>query len=153
MNKSRLLISAFTLIEILLVIVLMAILAAVVIPRGGGGALFERFTVYTVAHQIASDMRYARRLAITTGVKHRVKFFKVNGSSDYNEYRIQIDGWSDVGVVKAISDDVVVSGDRSVVFKITGESTNNRNFTYVLGSHEYDIAVKKQTGRVKLEED
>lgn len=156
MGKLRLLYkpqkSAVTLIEILFVLTLVAIFSAIVVPRLRG-SLFDKLTVYTSAHAIASDMRLARRLAVNSGTQHRVQFYAVNSSADYNQYAIQI-GPSFInlsGVVKAIDDDIVVTDDASVTFSPNGASDSGHTFTYTLGDFEYEIDVKTATGRVKLE--
>lgn len=145
----------FTIIEVLFIVVVMAIIAAIVIPRVGRGGLFDKLNVYTTAHQITADMRLARRLAVTTGSNHRVKFYKVNGSSDYNQYKLEKNGggWTVVGETKDIPDEIVVTIDGEVEFEPAGTATDKQEFRYKIGNYQYKITVKKETGRVKLEED
>lgn len=145
---------AFTIIEVLFIVVVMAIIAAVVIPRVGKGGLFDKFNVYTTAHQITADMRLARRLAVTTGDRHRVRCFQTGGSSDYNEYRIQRQNggsWVLVGEAKDIPDEITVSGDEEVEFNTDGSADSNYTFNYEIGSYRYSVTVRQATGRVKLE--
>jgi prepilin-type N-terminal cleavage/methylation domain-containing protein len=150
MKKAR----AFTVVEVLLVVVVIAILAAVVIPRMTGTGLYSKYLVYTTVHRIAADMRLARRLAVTTGDRHRLRCFQTGGSSDYNEYRIQrrIGGsWVLVGEVKYIPDEIIVSGTQTVIFNADGSANSNCTFRYRIGSVRYRVTVRQTTGRVKLE--
>ena len=143
--------AGFTLIEMIFIVVVVAILAAVVMPRVGRGGLLNKFSVYTSAHQIAADMRYARRLAVTSGTQHRVRFFATGSSSDYNEYTIQqAASWANVSVAKAIDDDITVTGDASVTFSNNGAADSDHSFSYELGGHTYSIDVNGATGRTKL---
>ena len=145
---------AFTLIEVLLIVVIIGVLAAIVIPRVTKKGLYNKYLVYTTAHRVAADLRLARRLAVTTGDEHRLKFFKIGGSGDYNEYRVeQKDGhdWVLVGEAKNIPDEIIVSGDKDVRFKANGSANKNRTFNYELETYRYRVTVRKATGRVKLE--
>ena len=146
---------AFTQVEALLIVVIIAILAAIVIPRMAKTGLYSKYLVYTTAHRITADMRLARRLAVTTGDNHRVKFYKVNGSSDYNQYKLEKNGgsWTVVGEAKDIPDEIAVTQDGEVEFEPAGIATDNQEFKYEIGDYKYMIKVKKETGRVKLEED
>lgn len=133
-------------------VVIIAILAAIVIPRVGRGGLYDKFKLYTTAHQIGADLRMARRLAVTTGASHRVQFF-TNASADYNEYRIQTGvGWSNITQNRLIADDIAVTGDGAVTFSSTGTADTDHNFNYTLSSYHWGISVKSATGRVKMQE-
>lgn len=144
----------FTLIEVLLVVVVIAILAAIAVPRISKTGLYNRYLVYTTAHRIAADMRLARRLAVTTGDVHRLRCSVSGGSSDYNEYVIQIQNggsWTTAGETKEIPDDIIVSGDQEAQFNSDGSADSNHTFRYRIGSDRYQIVVKQVTGRAKLE--
>jgi MSHA pilin protein MshC len=130
----------FTLIEILLVIVVVAILAAVAIPRITKTGLYGRYLVYTTAHRIATDMRLARRLAVTTGDVHLFICSSAGGSSDFNEYQIERQSgvsWTQVGEVKNIPDDITVSGDQEVQFNANGSAGGDEAFRYDIDSDRY----------------
>lgn len=144
----------FTLIELLIFIVLLGILASIIIPRVGKGSLYNKQVVYTTARRIGVDMRLARRLAISTGDSHRVFFFTIGSGSDYNAYKIQRDtgSWVDVGETKSIPDEIVVSGAQLVQFSSNGAANANLDFQYELTPYEYNINVKQNTGRVKIEQ-
>ncbi|MFH1538638.1 MAG: prepilin-type N-terminal cleavage/methylation domain-containing protein [bacterium] len=58
--------NGFSIIEILVVAAVILILAAAFIPRFTRDAIVQK-KVYTAAHNIASDIRYARRLAVGGG--------------------------------------------------------------------------------------
>lgn len=143
----------FTALEVLFIVIVIAILAAVLIPRIGKGGLFDRLNVYTTAHEISADMRLARRLAITTGDRHRVRFSSAGGSSDYNRYRIQQrsgGSWVLVGEVKDIPDEIIVTGGQQVIFNNIGSPDATHNFRYRIGSFRYRIHVRRVTGRVRF---
>jgi len=165
-NKKRQLsfLAGFTAIEVLLVIVVISILAAVVIPRIGREGLYEKFQVYTLAHQIAADTRLTRRLAITTGDKHRMWFEDTGGNArNMNVYWIEREvgsSWITVGAYpKVIPDEVRVrssiTGDTDLTFKNDGslDETQSQAFNCRLKADlniRYDIHVRLETGRVKL---
>ncbi|MBU0570665.1 MAG: prepilin-type N-terminal cleavage/methylation domain-containing protein [Candidatus Omnitrophica bacterium] len=139
----------FTVIEVLLAVVIMAILAAVLLPRLNKADLYGKYLVYTTAHQIAADARLARRLAVTTGDRHRIRCYEDGG---YDRYKIERDSgaWQDAGAQKTIPEDITVKGDSEVIFEPLGSATHNRTFQYEIGDHKYEIDVKKETGRVTL---
>ena len=144
--------SGFTITEVLFAVAVIAIIAAAVIPRMTRG-LFNKYTVYTTAHQVASDARLVRRLAVTTGDRHRLRCYKVD-SSDYNRYKIErkVDGdWGDAGEVKTIHDEIVVTVDGEVEFKANGSATGTVEFKYEIGDDKYKVNIKKATGRVKVQ--
>jgi len=143
----------FTIVEVLLVVVISAIIAAIVIPRLGKGGLFDKLNVYTTAHEITATIRLARRLAVTTGLNHRVKFYNINGSSDYNQYKLEKNdgGWTVVNAAKDIPDEIRVRGDDEVTFRPTGVATADETFRYEIGAYKYRARVKEETGRVILE--
>jgi len=60
--------SGFTTIEFLLVVVLIALLGYIFVPRFSHDAILEK-QVYTTAHDLAGDLRYARRLAMGSGLE------------------------------------------------------------------------------------
>ena len=143
-----------TLIEVLIAVVILAILAAIAIPRITGTGLYSRYLTYTTAHRVAADARLARRLAVTTGDRHRLRHFSTGGSSDYNEYRIQRStggSWVQVGEAKEIPDDIIVSGDQTATFNTNGSATGDETFRYRIGSERYQVLVRTGTGRVMLE--
>lgn len=60
--------SGITLIEIVLIIVIIAILHKMFVPRYSKDAILKH-KVYSTAHDLAADLRYARRLAIGGGLE------------------------------------------------------------------------------------
>lgn len=75
MNKNKYK-KALTLTELILIVLLLGILAAVVLPRLGGRDFLLEMRLNTAARQIASDTRYARRLAITNAQNYTIVFYK-----------------------------------------------------------------------------
>ncbi|HOC93081.1 MAG TPA: GspH/FimT family pseudopilin [bacterium] len=58
--------SGFSFVELILVIILVLILASMLVPRYSRDAI-TKHKVYASAHDLAADLRYARRLAIGGG--------------------------------------------------------------------------------------
>jgi len=71
--------AAFTLLEVLLVVALLAILASVVVPAA---QTQQPLTLEAAARRVASDLRYARNLAIQYGTPVTVQFDTRAGTYD-----------------------------------------------------------------------
>jgi len=144
---------SLTFIELALIMVIIGIIAAVVIPRVGRSGLFEKYEVYTAAHQVASDLRLTQRLAVTSLAQHRLLFF-----NNYTNYVIQRFGvnatWNATSVVKNISSGITVNvgvNDTNATFNYDGSSDADHFFNYSLAGFNYNVSVKMATGRVKVQ--
>ena len=74
---------SFTLVEAILTIVIMGILAGVILPHFVKEGFLGDLTLRSTVSQIASDIRYARQLAITNAAQYSIKF-----NFGLKEYRI-----------------------------------------------------------------
>jgi len=75
----------FTLVELITVMAVVALLAWVALPR----SFSSDVRLYTAARQLQSDIRYAQELAMTTGKRHRIRFY----ATPTNQYKIvKVDG-------------------------------------------------------------
>lgn len=103
----------FTLIEVLIIVTIMGVLTTIAVPRLGGKDFFARLRARTVAHQIASDIRFARRLAVTEAVEHRIAFSFGNRFYDIERYDSGDEGWDSIGreFPKTVSSRVSLGGD------------------------------------------
>lgn len=74
----------FTIIEVVITIVLLGILAAALLPRT---PIREAVTILGRAEQLASDIRYAQTLSMTTGARHCLALDPAAGPP-YSGYRL-----------------------------------------------------------------
>ena len=80
--------NAYSLAELVMVCVLMGICAMVAVPRMNL-AVIKKYKSQTTAHQIITDLRLVRNLAITSAATNNTGFaLKMVGSSPYRTYRI-----------------------------------------------------------------
>lgn len=142
----------YTFIHAALIIVIIGILVAMIIPRGGRD-LFNRLSAYTAAHQIGVDMRYTRRMAITTAKEHIVRFYPV-GAPPYTEYRIfrnDVGGEVQVGESKQLSSEVTCSGNSEFTFQPQGNATADGSLSLIAGGYQYNVNLLSTTGRVAVQ--
>lgn len=143
---------AFTLIEVILVITIVAILAAITLPRLGGRDFFMRLTLRTTAHQVASDIRYTRRLAITDAEKYIIKFWPAR--HEYGIYREAVDYPDNAnltGEIKEIPLEISMyfSNKKKFTFERLGNAAVSGILNLKTGANEeyqYDIIVEPVTG-------
>ena len=74
--------SAFTLIEVMIVLMIIGIISAIAVPLYTSAASVE---LRTAADMIASDLEYAKNLAMSTGKTYSVAFDDTNASYRINE--------------------------------------------------------------------
>ena len=133
-------------------VIVIGILAAVVIPKNGR-KLLDKLNAYTSAHQIAADMRYARRLAITAAKDHIVRFNPE--TQPYTEYGIFYDdGGSEVqvGETRQITSEVTCNGDdRELSFQPLGSAAADGILSLIVGEYQYDVNLLSTTGKVSVE--
>lgn len=137
----------FSLIELLFTVVVIGILAAVVIPRVTKADLYNKFLVYTTAHQVAADLRLTRRLAITNSDDYKLEFT----AATYAIYKDNSGAWNKVSEDKTIDGNISRTGPASVTFSPTGAPGNSRTFKFSAGSVRYQADVTRTTGSVVLE--
>ncbi|MFH1836899.1 MAG: GspH/FimT family pseudopilin [Candidatus Omnitrophota bacterium] len=143
--------NGFSLIEILLAVVIMGILSAVVIPRVTKADLYNKFLVYTTAHQVAADIRLARRLAVTNSDDYKLEFSTDSGTDVYAIYKNNGGSWDEVGETKSIAETISTSGASTVTFTPQGAADSLKNFKFAIDTVRYQARVTKNTGSVVLE--
>lgn len=78
---------AFTLTEVIITIAIVAILAAVTLPRIGGRDYLKLLELRTISYQLASDIRYTRRLAISNSRNYFIQIVtNEDGTKTYDIY-------------------------------------------------------------------
>jgi len=142
--------NAFSLLEMLLVVTIIGIFASVAVPYFGTG-LMQRMDVYTSARQIASDLMYARTLAVNTNKNHILRFYPP--TSPYSQYKIfRSDGGEvQVGHTRDVDANVTCTGDREHTFEPLGNATSDRTLSVTSGTYQYDVKVIGITGRVYVD--
>ncbi|MFH1411841.1 MAG: GspH/FimT family pseudopilin [Candidatus Omnitrophota bacterium] len=136
----------FSLIELILAFVIMGILAAIVIPRVTKADLYNKFLIYTTAHQVAGDLRLARRLAVTNGDDYKLGFT----ADTYAIFKDNSGAWDQIGEEKTIGGDITRTGTTSITFSPSGAASGNGNFKFEAGTTRYKADVTRSTGSVVL---
>ena len=153
--------NGFTIIELIVVALIIAILIKLFVPRYTRDAM-TKYRVYAAAHNIASDLRYARRLSVgggesgNSGKYYWFKFYTVGAATD--TFRVFEDG-SEASYIKSTTID---DGD----ITITSAATDSFYFdaygrTYPAGGgtitvedsgnrYRWDVSVVKNTGRIQM---
>lgn len=160
----------YTLVEFLLVILLISIIAGILIPRYAYIHVTKQ-KVYAVAHDMADDIRYARKLSTggepdtavvypvvvpQTPTKYWFKLYTLGTATDtYRIFRMN----SEANPIKSTSlygSDVVVTAAAtdSFAFNATGTATPAAGGTISVkdagNNYQWDITVVGPTGRVYL---
>ncbi len=142
---------AFTLIEAILAVVIIGIITAIVLPRFIKTGFIQGPVLRSTTSQIAADIRYTRRLAITSTNHYLIKF-------DFNlkEYRIYKDSISpnnQSGETKKIPADVTLSGTEQFDFYPLGNAVFSGTGLNILAdeTHQYRIMVEPPSGAVLVE--
>jgi len=142
--KSKL---SFTTVEVIFVLILISVWLAVALPRLGAGGLFGKTKLKSTAYNVASDIRYARTLAISNAVNSSIVF---DCGSNHN-YVIYKDGVQ-VGEAKKIPEEVGCSGENQFIFTALGSATAGAiTFTLPSGQEQYKITVVAATGTAYVE--
>lgn len=145
----------FSLIEVLLAVVVIAILSATIIPRITNARLYDKFLAYTTAHQVAADVRLARRLAVTNGDDYKLEFSTGGSDKTYAIYKNNSGAWDRISEEKSIRNTIFLWGNSSVTFSPLGAADGNRSFWFIIGSYGYwimyQVGVVRDTGRTYLE--
>jgi len=144
--------SSFTLVEVILTIVIMGILAAVVLPRFVKTGFIEGLTLRSAVSQVASDIRYTRRLAITNSRHYIIKFDFIQ--KEYKIYKDSILPSNQIGETKKIPGNISCSGTGQFDFYSLGNcllSPISGGFSLSLTTSQYRITAEPPTGAVIVE--
>ena len=134
--------------EVIVVIVILGIAMAMATAVINYGFL-SGLKTYTVSHQIAADMRYAQRMAITDNKEYDVSF---TASSPYQNYKIYKSTTPSV-IVKTVDIPAGISCTGDDLFTFLSDGSANSGSIYVSDSKvtRY-ITVNGSSGRVKVSE-
>jgi len=138
--------TGYSLVEVLMVVCLLAILAAIAVPRMGADFIVK-MKVRTTARNLMSDLRYARRLAITRNESHTLN---VNAAN--NEYSIHNSAGAQVGETRSVDSAITLDADKTFMF----ESLGNANFVSDIGvslstdGNKAELTIIAATGRIDL---
>lgn len=150
----------FTVVELLLVLVIIVILYRLFIPRYTHLAILKH-KVYSSAHDLAADLRYARRLAIgggTSGNSGKVYWVKLDQVGSSTDTWYVFEHGSAASPIKSVT---VLDG---VELQLMDNSTNSFYFDAMGVPHPTDAVVEVRdtkslyrwhvsvvrTGRIKL---
>lgn len=153
--------AGYTLIEIIVVVVIIATAAAVVIPQVIGTSDLQALSG---ARTLASDLEYARDLAITSGQSVTVTFDAsansyrlTNASGDMvhpitkaKPYRVAFATTPGLGQVDVLT--ASFNGNPAVVFDETGAPSGGGTVTLQAGPKAYHVQVSPATGKVTVVE-
>ena len=145
-------IRSFTVVEAILTIVIMGILAMVVLPRFVKTGFIAGLTLRSTSSQIASDIRYTRRLAITNSSHYIIKFDF--SQKEYKIYKDSISPENQIGETKKISPDITLTGTDQFDFYSLGNcqlSPISDGLLLSLNTSQYKITAEPPTGAVIVE--
>jgi len=157
-NNSK---NGFTVVELIVVALVIAILIKLLIPRYTRDAIIK-YRVYTTAHAIASDLRYARQLSIgggpsgNSGKFYWFKFYTVSTSTD--TFRVFEDG-SEANPIKSTTlgdNDIIIScsATDSFYFATSGAPVPTTGGTVSVqdagNRYQWNVSVVKNTGRIQM---
>ena len=139
--------TGFTLVEMIITVLLVGVLAAAVMPRLGGKGVLDQFRARALAHEIAVDMGYARRLAITNSQDYEIKFNTGLGTYDITTGTPP----QSIGVdfPKTIPSKSI-SGKKKFEFQKLGNAKAGGTLIVTCGTHIYNVTVDAVTGSVKM---
>ncbi len=144
---------AFSLIELVLVVAIVLVIIAIAVPRLPP-AVLGKADAYGTARMIASDIRLARRLAITNASTNSTGYALIlTPSSPYRNYKI-VDSSTGgtVGEVKNIPAGVMCTGDSQFPFGPLGNITvgSPPQLIFSRGGYQCTLSVTVATGRVVI---
>lgn len=146
----------FTLVEVIIVVMILAIISLVSVPMLSNA---ESFQVKSAANMIASDLEYARSMAITTGQSHSVVFDISNES-----YEIQDSGGSviahpvKIGSNYAVDftsdsrlDRVDIVSASTATFNYIGAPVSGGTISLTAGNSSMAISIEAVTGYISIQ--
>lgn len=144
MNKS-----GFTLIEILFAIGIIAVTAVIGIPFYQNAV--KNLNLNSVSRSVASDLRYAQQLAVTTQANHSV-IFDISG----NSYRLKNEDSQNTIKAADINDGISLDSivgleNDTVTFNATGAATSTGTITLKNENNRTSTIEIKPSGYVKIQ--
>jgi len=146
--------AAFSLIELLLIVVLVGVIAMVAVPRFGPDVM-NRSAVPTTAREIASDMRLARSLAVSSASTNPDGYaVRMTGSPPYAGYEIVNLMTAETVSTKTIRAGISCTGGAEFRFGPLGNLSAGSGTTLSVSGDgkQYLLTVTPATGSVRFQE-
>jgi prepilin-type N-terminal cleavage/methylation domain-containing protein len=138
-----------TLLEVVLALLLAGIIAGITLPRIGVKDFTDRVRLRTIAFQIASDVRYARRLAITEAKNYSIIFQPVPRDYDIKETGTATSIGRDFP--KDLPSGISVSGQLQFDFQWLGDVAVPGTLIVSGYGQSFDVTVEDVSGAVIVE--
>ena len=146
----------YTVVELVLVMVLLIILAAVAVPRF---TALQSVRVNAAVREIASDIRYAQSLAISSGKNHRVVFSAAgytieenDGGWQYITFPVTADNY--IVQIAADYEGVVIDSGYTLEFNSLGEPVVGGGGSFTVSNSGSNpcrqISIVNNIGRVQI---
>ena len=146
----------YTLVEMIFVVIFIGILAAMALPKINF-AIVRKQKADTVSRKIVTDLRRARRLAITEAANNTIGYeLEMVGLSPYASYQIDnLDPPEATIDTHTIDAEVECTGDTNFKFGPLGNLLGGSGSTLNIAAEgkSYTITVTSSTGMVKCVED
>ena len=153
-------IAGFSIIELILILAIVVVLYAMFVPRYTYRAI-RKHQVYSTAHDLAADLRYAQELSTrggltgNSGKKYVLKLYTVAGVT--NTWKIFEDG-NEAEPIKSVTvlPGVYLNEPSTDTFFFDSNGTVNPLIGAAVEVHDteniyqWDVSVVRGTGRVKL---
>lgn len=142
-------VEGFTLVEAMIIVALVGIVTAIALPRFDAG-LVAKLQLQNEARRVQSDLRLARRLAITNSSNYILKVYPL--TNEYKLYKGSIADPNQVGETRVIKSGITASGDDQFTFESAGNASAAATLVLTSGSYQYNVSVTAATGRVSIVE-
>lgn len=141
---------SLSLVEAILTIAIIGILAGILLPHFVKRSFLNDLKLRSATSQIASDIRYARQLAITNNGHYLISFNCT--AKEYKIYNNTNLPSNQIGETKKISSDVTCSGTSQFDFYDLGNCLfSGTGIKLSLGTQNSNISVETPTGAVLIE--
>lgn len=145
----------YTLVEMIFVVIFVGILAAIAMPKINF-AVVRKQKADTVSRKVVTDLRRARRLAITDAANNSTGYeLEMVGVSPYASYQIDnLDPPESTIDTHDVDTDVEITGDTNFKFGPLGNLLGGSGTTLTVTAEgkSYTITVTSSTGMVKCVE-
>lgn len=140
-------IAGFSLAEILIVIAIMAIIAAISMPFYRTVSL--SLSLNAAGRDLASDLRYAQQLAVTTQTNHQVSFDKIG-----NSYTVANSATGEILKARKIKAPIIIQSTNlsgnTVIFNATGAANSTGSIILANPNNNLITITIKPSGYVKI---